>query len=1007
MDELIERLQRALGDSYRLDRELGGGGMSRLFVATEQSLARQVVVKVLPPELTSEVSAARFRREFAVTALLQHPHILPVLAAGTREGLLYYVMPYVAGESLRHRLARHERLPVGEAERILREMADALAYAHAQGVVHRDIKPENILLQGDHAVLTDFGIARALAGAASGAVAGPERRAPDDAPGAPGAREPARLTDVGMAMGTPGYMSPEQAAGETNLDARSDIYALAVVGYEMLVGRPPFVGSTSREVLTAHLSEPPQPVEELRQDTPAPLADALARALAKAPEDRFQSAAEFRDALGGTAPAGIAHHGRGGRGARTSRLRWLVAAAVALVAIVGGAAAYARRGAPRALDANLIAVAPFDVLDPRHEVWREGLVDVLSANLDGAGPLRTVPPTVVIRRWSGRPDPASAAELGRETGARLTVFGRLVGAGDSLRLKATVWDVGANRSVGEIELRDAASRVDRLADSLTIRILRELNQTRAIASVRRAALGSSSLPALKAYLQGEQHFRRSDWDSAAYYYERAVAEDSLFAPALRRLSNALSWTFLGGENAAETYRHALRAGERSRGLAPRESLLVVIDSQLGALPIVLLQGPSGGADPYAITRRLFGLLDTATRRFPDDPEVWFKLGDARYHYFALLPNETQARAREAFDRSIALDSAFAPSYLHPIDLALTAQDVNGARRYIRRYLALDPQDYNAASIRLLASLLDPPPGRPLSLDSAVRASPFEAVASVYGSVSHWMDSGETSVRVARAVDAMPSAGVPPALANQLPAALPIALAYRGHLREAYATYDSAAFFILPELALLGAVPPERAAAEMGAWLTRKSPARTLFALRWWADRRDTTTLRKVVERLERAQAGTTTGPPGVGSAGRTARGGSGAVLAADVASARAHLALARGDTAAALRALGTIADSVCQSNLCYQYRLTKAQLLTATGHDREAAAVLAHEFPLPTPGRVLWMLERGRVAERLGEKAKAIDAYSFVALAWAQADAELRPAVSEARAGLRRLGGAG
>ena len=304
-------------------------------------------------------------------------------------------------------------------------------------------------------------------------------------------------------------------------------------------------------------------------------------------------------------------------------------------------------------------------------------------------------------------------------------------------------------------------------------------------------------------------------------------------------------------------------------------------------------------------------------------------------------------------------------------------------RHFRRLAgpgALDLQDD--------AALLDPPPGRPFPLDSALRASSFDAAASVFGSVSHWMDSAETAVRVARAATRLPSGSVPPQLAAQLPAALPLTLAYRGHLREAWATYDSAAFFILPELALLGAVPPERAAAEMGAWLTRKSPARTLLALRWWADRRDTTTLRKVLERLE-------AGPR------------DDAVLTADVTSVRAHLALARADTAAAVRYFGAIADSVCQSNLCYQYRLTKAQLLTAVGRDREAATLLAQEFPLTTPGRVLWMLERGRVAERLGDKATAADAYTFATLAWARADPELQPAVAEARAAMRRLAGAG
>src|SRR5688572_1893433 len=232
--------------------------MSRVFLATETSLNRPVVIKLLAPELTSEVSTARFKREFELTAVLQHPHILPVLATGARDGLLYYVMPYVAGESLRHRLNRGGALPIEDAARILSELTGALAYAHERGVVHRDIKPENILLSDGHAVLADFGIAAALVG---------------DRPTEGGQR----LTEVGMAMGTPGYMSPEQAAGETNLDARADIYSLAVVGYEMLSGKPPFVGPTPLAVLTAHLSETPKPIETVRPDVPSSLAAALQR----------------------------------------------------------------------------------------------------------------------------------------------------------------------------------------------------------------------------------------------------------------------------------------------------------------------------------------------------------------------------------------------------------------------------------------------------------------------------------------------------------------------------------------------------------------------------------------------------------------------------------------------------------------------------------------------------------------------------------------------------------
>ncbi len=300
MDDLAERLDAALGDVYHIERELGGGTASRLFLAVEVALDRRVVIKVLPPDSASDVSAARFKREIALTAHLQHPHILPVLSAGSQGDLLYYVMPYQEGESLRHRLQRDGRLPVDDAITILREVADALAVAHAAGIVHRDVKPGNILLQGAHAALMDFGVARALEEARGGR----------------------RLTDPGTAVGTPGYMSPEQAMGEAQVDARSDVYALAIVGYEMLSGAPPFSGPTLRAMVAAHLAQIPRPLEELRADVPSAVADAIARALAKDPADRFQTAAAFRDAL----PTPAAAFPRG----RRSGLRALAAGLAAL-----------------------------------------------------------------------------------------------------------------------------------------------------------------------------------------------------------------------------------------------------------------------------------------------------------------------------------------------------------------------------------------------------------------------------------------------------------------------------------------------------------------------------------------------------------------------------------------------------------------------------------------------------------------------------------------------------
>ncbi|HEV2179707.1 MAG TPA: serine/threonine-protein kinase, partial [Gemmatimonadaceae bacterium] len=400
MDSSQAQLQQALGDAFVIERELGGGGMSRVFLATEASLKRRVVVKLLPPEQASAVSAARFKQEIELAAHLRHPHILPVLTAGARDDLLYYVMPYAEGESLRHRLARERLLPVADAVRIVQEIADALDYAHLRGVVHRDVKPENILLEGDHAALTDFGVARAIV-TAQGA---------------------ARLTGTGMGIGTPGYMAPEQVSGESHVDARADVYALAVVAYEMLAGVPPFSGPTAQAVLAAHLRDAPPDLHAVRPDVPESLARAISKALAKDPAARFSTAGAFRDAV-------VAGAGPLPRRPRALTPVVLGIAAGLIVALGSAITWYWRTHHLARVDPDVVAVAPFDVLDDGLSLWHEGMVDVLSRNLDGAGPLKTVAPSIVIRLWSGRADRRSAVSLGRKTGAGLAVFGNISQSG--------------------------------------------------------------------------------------------------------------------------------------------------------------------------------------------------------------------------------------------------------------------------------------------------------------------------------------------------------------------------------------------------------------------------------------------------------------------------------------------------------------------------------------------------------------------------------------------------
>src|SRR5476649_1367814 len=264
MTRQTDRLNAALAGRYRIERELGAGGMATVFLTEDLKHKRKVALKVLKPELAAVLGAERFVQEITTTASLQHPHILPLLDSGEADGLLYYVMPFVAGETLRARLERERQLPLDDALRITSEVADALGAAHALGIIHRDIKPENILLQGGHALVADFGIALAVQQAGG-----------------------ARMTQTGLSLGTPQYMAPEQAMGDRAVDARVDIYALGAVSYEMLTGEPPHTGANAQSIVAKLLTEPVRPVSVLRPAVPPYVDGALHVALQKLPADRF------------------------------------------------------------------------------------------------------------------------------------------------------------------------------------------------------------------------------------------------------------------------------------------------------------------------------------------------------------------------------------------------------------------------------------------------------------------------------------------------------------------------------------------------------------------------------------------------------------------------------------------------------------------------------------------------------------------------------------------------
>ena len=364
-------MQSALGDTYRIERELGGGGMSRVFLAREQALGRAVVIKVLLPVLAAGLRAERFAREVRLAAAMQHPNVVPLFTAGDAAGLPYYVMPYVSGESLRARLTREGRLPLADALSILRDVARALAFAHERGVVHRDVKPENVLIAGDAAVVTDFGIAKALAAAGTGSGEHPERDS---------ARDLRTLSAVGSAIGTPAYMAPEQAAGDTRMDHRADLYAWGVLAYELLAGTHPFADrATPQQLLSAHLSDTPAPIADSATELSPTLTTLVTRCLEKDPARRPESAREILDALAiiATPPGGRASPWRVRARAPRAAVAVAVLLALGLSVYVVRRAGQLRSAVPVRAAVPSLAVLPFDDIagDTANAYFGDGIAD--------------------------------------------------------------------------------------------------------------------------------------------------------------------------------------------------------------------------------------------------------------------------------------------------------------------------------------------------------------------------------------------------------------------------------------------------------------------------------------------------------------------------------------------------------------------------------------------------------------------------------------------------------
>jgi serine/threonine protein kinase/tetratricopeptide (TPR) repeat protein len=472
----------ALADRYAIERELGHGGMATVYLARDLKHHRAVAVKVLRPELAGAIGPERFLREIEIAAGLSHPHILPLFDSGSLDGLLYYVMPYVEGESLRQRLDRERQLPIEDALRITREVGDALGYAHSLGFVHRDIKPENILLSHNHAVVADFGIARAINAAGGG-----------------------KLTETGLTLGTPSYMSPEQAAGDTALDGRSDLYSLGCVLYEMLVGDPPFLGHSPQQILARHVLDPVPPPRTVRTTVPLAVERAMLQALAKAPADRYATMLMFAEALGAS----------------------VVSAPEVTVVL---------RPAP---PAQSIAVLPFVNLsgDPENEYFGDGLAEELLNLLGRVNGLRVASRTSAFLFKGTKTDLRTIGQTlnvqhvlegsVRKAGTRIRVSVHLTGAAEGYDL----WSARYDRELKDVfEIQDEIART--IVQALQIRLTGEQAQ-------RLDKRGTADPEAYDSYLKGRHHWnnRPLGIPKAVEYFKQAVAKDPGYALAYTGLAD--------------------------------------------------------------------------------------------------------------------------------------------------------------------------------------------------------------------------------------------------------------------------------------------------------------------------------------------------------------------------------------------------------------------------------------------------------------------------------------
>ncbi|HKT60387.1 MAG TPA: protein kinase [Gemmatimonadales bacterium] len=641
MSEVAQRAGRVLADRYVLERELGRGGMATVHLGHDLRHNRAVAVKVLRPELAATLGPERFLREIEIAARLTHPHIIPLHDSGEADGLLFYVMPFVAGESLRERLRRDGQLPEDDALRIAGQVAGALDYAHEQGIVHRDIKPGNILIEAGHAVVADFGIARALTSSVV-----PE------------------LSSAGLVLGTPAYMSPEQIVADGHIDGRADIYSLGCVVYEMLAGHPPYQAATVQAMAALHIQGRPPPLRVVRPSLSPHIQGAVETALACDPDQRFQTGADFTAALSGPMSA------RSRSALRTGRHRWFIAAAAGLG--VAALAATAFLGRSRVvLDPARVLVLPVRTPDSSVPAGTgEDATLAMLAALNSSASLTGV--DVGGRGVTAQADPVRLARAQR---AAFFLDARILDA-DSLRLLLDLHDVRS----GTVTHRALSFAPGIPGWSIGVRgVLELLPVLIPTGATDLPSLTGRTPAAVSEYFLGERAYRRAANEEALTHFRRAVAADSGFGLAAIRGAEAASW--LHQEPEARTM--------VSVALDPR--------AQLPGRQRVLARGMeawlTGKADTAMVRFREAAAVPGA------GAEPWMYLGETYNH---LLPNAAplDSLAEAAYQEARARDPTFAPVLFHLIEFAIRRGDRVEAGRLLEQYRRADPDSDLAGSLQL-------------------------------------------------------------------------------------------------------------------------------------------------------------------------------------------------------------------------------------------------------------------------------------------------------------------